>query len=70
MSQLTIKIYLGISGVIFGIVAAIHLIRAINSWSFVIGPFAIPVVVSWIGFLLTATLCFFALRIISKGILR
>ena len=67
MSQLPIKIYLGTSAVIFGIVGTIHLIRAINSWPFVIGPVTLPIAVSWIGFLVAASLCVLGFTLILKG---
>lgn len=63
--QNTNQIYLVVSAIIFGLVATIHLVRALNSWSFVIGPITIPILASWIGFILTAALCLWAVRLVT-----
>ncbi len=64
--QDTTKAYLFVSGVVFGLVALAHFVRAINSWNFVVGPLAIPVSVSWIGFMITAVLCVWAIRLATS----
>ena len=66
MLQNTNQIYLVVSAIIFGLVAAIHLVRALNSWSFVIGPITIPILASWVGFILTAALCLWAVRLVTS----
>jgi len=58
--------YLLVSAVIFGAVALIHLVRAVNSWGFVLGPVDIPIVASWIGFIVTALLCSWAISLLLK----
>ncbi len=57
MENSNIQGYLFVSVIIFGVVALIHLVRAINSWAFVLGPVDIPVVASWIGFVVTGLIC-------------
>ncbi len=64
MSQGNIQLYLVVSAVIFGLVAIIHLVRAMNGWAFVVGPITIPVSASWIGFIMTAVLCLWAIRLV------
>ena len=64
MLQGTTRIYFIISGVIFGLVAIIHLIRALSNWAFVIGPITLPLSASWIGFIMTAVLCLWAIRLV------
>ena len=66
MLQNTTKGYLIVSALIFGLVALIHLVRAFNSWSFVIGPVTIPVLASWVGFIITASMCLWALRLATS----
>lgn len=61
--QSTVQAYLLVSGVIFGLVALVHIVRAVNGWAFVLGPMTLPVSVSWIGFVVTAILCFWAIRL-------
>jgi hypothetical protein len=65
MLQNTVQLYLVISAIVFGLVAIIHLIRAVNGWSFVIGPITIPVWGSWIGFILTAALCLWSVSLVA-----
>lgn len=54
------KTFLLVSGVVFGAVSLMHLVRAINSWEFVVGPLNLPMAVSWVGFLVTLGLCVWA----------
>ena len=56
------RVYLIISGTIFGIVAMLHLLRAVNSWALVLGPWSAPMWVSWLGTMVPAILCVWALR--------
>ncbi len=63
MTQGATQAYLVVSAMIFGLVAIIHLVRAINDWAFVIGPATLPISASWIGFTITGLLCLWAVRI-------
>ena len=60
------RAYLVISGTIFGIVAILHLLRVVNGWAFVLGPWSIPMSASWFGTLVPALLCVWALRLASR----
>jgi len=64
----TMQAYLVVSALIFGVVAIIHLVRAVNGWAFVVGPLEIPNAVSWAGFVVTATLCYWAIRLATGGV--
>ena len=66
MENSTIQGYLLISAIIFGVVALIHLVRAINNWAFVFGPVDIPVSASWIGFIVTSLLCGWGVLLLLK----
>ena len=59
------RAYLIISGTIFGIVAILHSLRVVNSWALVLGPWSAPMWVSWLGTLVPAVLCVWALRFAS-----
>ncbi|HOO90500.1 MAG TPA: hypothetical protein PLA74_06720 [Syntrophales bacterium] len=59
-------IYLLISGVIFGLVAIMHLLRIINAWSFQMGPFHIPMWMSYGGIIIPAVLCVWAFSLSGK----
>ncbi|HJN53125.1 MAG: hypothetical protein QGI68_06570 [Pseudomonadales bacterium] len=60
MEDTSVQGFLLVAGLVFGVVSLIHLVRAINSWEFVIGPLDLPVTASWVGFLVTLGLCLWA----------
>ena len=60
------RTYLVVSGTIFGIVAVLHLLRVINGWSRVLGPWSAPMWISWLGTLVPAGLCGWAFRLVSR----
>ena len=61
------SLYLVVSGIIFGIVAAAHLVRAINGWSFVLGPVTISMAASWIAFVFLAGMCVWAIFLLTRS---
>ncbi len=60
------RIYVTVTGTVFGFVAVIHLLRVVNGWAFVVGPWSIPMEVSWIGTFFPAVLCVWAFRLASR----
>ena len=60
------KYYLYVSAAIFGIVALVHVIRALAGWTFQIGPVDLPVLASWVGFVITGVLAAWAIRLASN----
>lgn len=66
MLQDSNQIYLVVSAIIFGLVAIIHLVRALNNWTFIVGPVSLPIAASWVGFIITAALCLWAVRLITS----
>ncbi len=56
-----LKIYLLISGVIFGLVAILHLVRLARKAPVQMGSKAIPMWVSWGGLVVATILCVWAL---------
>ena len=59
------KYYLYVSAAIFGIVALVHVIRALAGWTFQIGPMEVSVLASWVAFVITGTLVAWAIRLAS-----
>lgn len=59
--------YLVVSGVIFGVVAVLHLLRVVNDWEFVLGPWSLPMWFSWFGMVGPTILCVWALRLLSRS---
>jgi hypothetical protein len=60
---MTHKTYCTISGVLFALVALAHLLRIINGMAIHVDDYAVPMAVSWIGFIVPVALAFWALRL-------
>ena len=60
------RTYLAISGVLFGIVAVFHLLRVVNSWQWTLGPWSVPMYVSWVGAIGPGILCVWAARLSAR----
>lgn len=56
------KLYMTISGGIFGVVAAVHIMRLIYHWPVHVAEFAIPYWLSWLGVGLAGSLSVWAFR--------
>jgi hypothetical protein len=52
--------YTLVSGVIFGIVAVLQAVRALNQWAVQVGPIAVPVWFSWVAVVIAGGLCVWA----------
>ena len=48
--------YTIVSALIFAVVAIAHLIRMINRWTVHLGPYSVPMSVSWAGLVIAALL--------------
>jgi hypothetical protein len=48
--------YAAVSALIFAVVAIGHLVRISKQWTVQIGPFSVPMSVSWIGLVVAALL--------------
>lgn len=58
--------YCTVSGILFALVALAHLLRIINGMAIQVDDYAVPMAVSWIGFIVPAALAFWAFRL-SRG---
>jgi hypothetical protein len=54
--------YVVVSGVLFGVIAVLQAVRALNQWPVSVGGFDVPVWVSWIAVFVTGGLCVWAFR--------
>ena len=54
--------YIVVSGAIFGVVAAVHAVRAVYGWPVQIDGLVIPMWVSWVGVVVAGSLCAWAFR--------
>jgi hypothetical protein len=59
--------YLVVSAIVFGLVAILHAIRVVNGWSLDLGPWAIPIWVSWCGVAGPAVLSVWAFRLAGRS---
>jgi len=55
--------YALVSGMIFGIVAVVQAVRAINQWDIQVGPISVPVWFSWLAVVVAGGLCVWAFTI-------
>ena len=60
------RTYFLITGCIFGVVASMHLLRIIDHWTVIIGPWTVPLWFSWLGLVLAGCLCIWALQLIGN----
>ena len=60
------RTYLAVSGTVFGIVAVLHLLRVVNGWAVVVGPWSAPMGVSWLGTIFPAVLGVWAFWLASR----
>jgi hypothetical protein len=56
-----------VAGVIFALVALIHLIRICLGWPAVIGDWSVPMWVSWIALIVAGGLAYFGLRLGTRS---
>ena len=54
--------YVVVSGVLFGVIAVVQAVRALNQWPAQVGGFDIPVWVSWVAMVVAGSLCVWAFR--------
>ena len=60
-----IRTYLAVTGTLFGAVALFHLLRVVNGWTAVVGPWSVPMWISWLGTIVPGALCCWAFRLAS-----
>jgi hypothetical protein len=64
--MLSKKLWLRITGTIFGIVAIMHLARILSGISVTIGTFSLPLCINWIGLIATVFLCVWLWRLSAR----
>jgi hypothetical protein len=61
------KPYHLVSGIIFGVVALVHLLRLINQWPLILGPWSAPMSISWVAFIIAGYLSVWSFRLIRSA---
>jgi len=54
--------YVVVSGVLFGVIAVLQAVRALNQWPVRVGGFNVPVWGSWVAVVVAGSLCVWAFR--------
>jgi uncharacterized membrane protein len=57
--------YLTISATAFAVVAVAHVVRAIEQWTIVIGPWSVPISLSWVAAVATMGLSGWAFSLLG-----
>ena len=57
------KTFVKVASAIFALVAILHLVRILMGWPAIIGTWALPMWVSWVGVVVTAALAFLGFRL-------
>jgi hypothetical protein len=60
------KSYVAISDLIFALVAVGHLVRLAQGWAVQIGPYDIPMSLSWIALVVSAALAIWGVAILRR----
>jgi hypothetical protein len=60
------KTFFIVAGIIFALVALVHLARIYMGWPVVIGDWSVPIWVSWIGLVVAGGLAIFGLRLAAR----
>lgn len=61
------RAYLWVSGVVFGVVALVHVLRIAYAWPVQIAGLTVPVEVSWIGLIVAGGLCVWAISLVRRA---
>jgi hypothetical protein len=59
--------YLQISGVIFGVIGLLHVVRLLLDWPAQVAGWAVPLWISWVAILAAGTLSFWAFRLLVRA---
>ena len=54
--------YVVVSGVLFGVIAVVQAVRALNQWPVQVAGFDVPVWVSWVAMVVAGSFCAWAFR--------
>ena len=61
------RAYIQISGVVFGAIALLHIVRLLLDWPAQIGGLTVPLWISWIAILAAGAFCGWAFRLVGQA---
>lgn len=60
------KHYAMVSALVFAVVGVIQILRLVNQWAVQVGPYAVPLWVSWIAVIVAAALSLWGFRTAAR----
>ena len=60
------KTFISLAGVIFAVVALLHVLRILMGWPAAIGGWAVPMWLSWVGVVVAGGLSYFGLSLAMR----
>jgi hypothetical protein len=61
------RTYIQVTGVVFGVVALVHVARLILDWPVQLAGWAVPTWVSWIAIFAAGAFCVWAFRLVGRA---
>jgi hypothetical protein len=61
------RAYLFISGLVFGAVTLMHILRLVYAWPAQIGGWTVPLELSWVGLVVAGALCAWGFALGRRG---
>ncbi len=61
-----VNAYLIVTGILFGLMAIVHVMRLLSGWPAMIGTWQVPIEFSWSAGLIGAALCVWAIVLLRR----
>ena len=61
------RTYIQITGIVFGVVALVHVVRLILDWPAQVAGWVVPIWISWIAIFVAGALCVWAFRLVGRA---
>ena len=60
------RMYIQVTGAVFGVMALVHVIRLILNWPAQVAGWVVPIWLSWVAILVAGALCVWAFRLAGR----
>ncbi len=61
------RTYIQITGVVFGVMGLVHVVRLILDWPAQVAGWVVPTWISWVAIFVTGALCVWAFRLVGRA---
>ena len=61
-----VNAYLNVTGILFGLITVVHVLRLTYGWPVTVGSWQVPIVLSWAGAAIAGGLCLWAIVLLRK----